>query len=123
MSEPYGAGVPEKAPQNVQIVGILMLIGGIFALLVSLTVLLSTLCIWVFAFYGIIAGIFAIISASKLLGSGSRGSGVPTTAAILLIINIVSFDTIGMIMGIISLVLLNDEDTKAWLTADTDVLT
>lgn len=122
MSQPFDPMNDAKPPSNVQTAGICMLIGGIMATMVSALVLLSTLCIWIFAIYGLVAGIMAIISATKLLGKDARGSGAPTTQAILLIINIINFDTIGLIMGIISLVLLSDEETKAYLNGEEGVL-
>lgn len=96
-----------------------MLIGGIFACLVSLAIAGATMCLWIPWIYGLVAGIMAIIKGIQLMGDVRPGSGIPTAQPVMLIINILNGDMIGMVMGIIALVLLNDPQSKAYLKGDT----
>ena len=79
-----------EKPSAVQTVGICLLIGGIFAILTSLGILASTVCLWLPGIFGLVAGILAIVKASRLMGEGAYGSGMPTTPAVMLIVNVAS---------------------------------
>jgi len=102
-------------PQPVQTAGICLLVGGIFAILTSASVLLGTLCLWLPAVYGVVAGVMAVVAASRLMGDNAFGYGMPMAPAVMLIINVINFDMIGMVMGILVLVLLQDAAAKAYL--------
>ena len=107
-----------KKPSNVQIAGICLLIGGIFSILTALLIGAGTFCIWVPFVYGLVAGIFGIVKGARLLGNDQQGfgSGLVTTPSVLLIVNIINFDMIGMVCGILALVLTQDDESKNYLT-------
>jgi len=104
-----------EKPSAVQTVGICLLIGGIFAILTSLGILASTVCLWLPGIFGLVAGILAIVKASRLMGEGAYGSGMPTTPAVMLIVNVINFDMIGLAMGIITLVMSQDPKVRNYL--------
>jgi hypothetical protein len=114
-------------PGNVQAVNVLTLIGGIVALVGALIYVvgigLPTVgfgCIWPGWIYAIVAGILATIKGSKLMGENAQMEEPPTTAGILLIINIVNCDVISCVLGILILVFLNDPVTKNWYQGGRD---
>ena len=94
-----------QKPGKVQAISIMVLVMGIFATLGGLTLLLSTVCIYFVAIYGIVHGIMAIVRGSQLLGSDPWDAyqGVRTTA-IMGIVNIINCDIWGMVCGIVILV-------------------
>jgi hypothetical protein len=118
---PYAPGqahVPQQAqkPGKVQAISIMVLVMGIFATLGGLTLLLSTVCIYFIAIYGIVHGIMAIVKGSQLLGSDPWDAyqGVRTTA-IMGIVNIINCDIWGMVCGIVILVFLGEPEVRAYM--------
>ena len=118
---PYATGqahVPQQAqkPGKVQAISIMVLVMGIFATLGGLTLLLSTVCIYFVAIYGIVHGIMAIVKGSQLLGSDPWDAyqGVRTTA-IMGIVNIINCDIWGMVCGIVILVFLGEPEVRAYM--------
>jgi hypothetical protein len=118
---PYAPGqahVPQQAqkPGKVQAISIMVLVMGIFATLGGLTLLLSTVCIYFVAIYGIVHGIMAIVKGSQLLGSDPWDAyqGVRTTA-IMGIVNIINCDIWGMVCGIVILVFLGEPEVRAYM--------
>jgi hypothetical protein len=111
---------PLVKPSNVGTSGTLMLVGGILTLLVTLSVgvvlVPSTGCMWTpITVFGLVAGILNIVKGSQLMGECSPGVGVPIASPILLIVNCLNCDMVGPILGIITLVLVNDPATSAYL--------
>jgi hypothetical protein len=107
-------GAMEK-PQKVQAIGIMMLIGGIIALLTGIAWASSCIGLVIpMTYYSFVLGIMAIVKASKLLGDNARKEYAPQAIGIMQIVNIVSFDVINMVLGIITLVLLSDPEVKAY---------
>ncbi len=115
---PGQAHVPQQAqkPGKVQAISIMVLVMGIFATLGGLTLLLSTVCIYFVAIYGIVHGIMAIVKGSQLLGSDPWDAyqGVRTTA-IMGIVNIINCDIWGMVCGIVILVFLGEPEVRAYM--------
>ena len=110
-----------EKPGSVQTAGILMLIGGIVATLSGLWVALAFLagsagicCLYPSYIYALVAGIMAIVRGAALLGENAYKAGPSRGIAIMLIINIVNFDVFGMVLGIIALVMLNNEESKRY---------
>ena len=118
-----------ERPGKVQAIAIMTLIGGIMATLVSLAVLsyvgfvglfmgVSTFgvgclcCLWPGPYYGLTAGILAIVKGSQLLGARARSLPPPRGTAILLIVNIVNFDVVSLVLGIIVLVFCSDPEVE-----------
>lgn len=112
-----------EKPSNVNAAGALLLAGGIVATLVSLAFALGTLGLWLPWIYGVIAGIYSIVKGAQLLNYQGPGSGpppgVPTAASVMLIVNVLNCDMMSMTLGIVSLALLNDAQTRAYLEGNT----
>ena len=107
-------------PGNVQNAGIMMICGGILALMTTLAVGLIaipySLCLWTpVTIFGIVAGVLNIVKGSQLAGNCAPGIGVPTAGPVLLIINLINCDMIAPVLGIISLIQLGDPSTRQWL--------
>lgn len=103
-----------RKPGNVQGAGICLLIGGIFAILVSIGVMFFSFCLWIVYIYGFVAGIMALVRGARLLGE-CEGTGNSMAAPIMLIINIINGDVVGMVLGIVALVLLSDDSSRRYL--------
>ena len=105
-----------QKPGKVQAISIMVLVMGIFATLGGLTLLLSTVCIYFVAIYGIVHGIMAIVKGSQLMGSDPWDAyqGVKTTA-IMGIVNIINCDIWGMVCGIVILVFLGEPEVRAYM--------
>jgi hypothetical protein len=96
-------------PGQIQAVAIMMTVGGGLAILISLVwILLSGLvcCLWPGLYYDIVIGILLLIRGINMLNQDDQGP--PRTLAILQIICIVNLDLANCVMGIVSLILLND---------------
>lgn len=117
------AGGPQ--PGKVQAIAIMTLIGGIIAVLVAMTwglygifAGLATVgigCILLIpACYSMILGILAIVKGAKLLGRTGYQEAPPRAIAILQIINIISCDAVNLVLGILTLVFLNEPEVSAY---------
>lgn len=104
-----------EKPSNLQLLAICLIVGGVFSIMMAATVALASFCLWLPWIYGLIAGILAIIKGVKLMGDGSFGAGTPTTQSVLLIVNVINFDFMSVIMGVIALVMSQDHDTRTYL--------
>lgn len=115
----------EEKPGKIQGIAIMILVGGVFATLTSLGILLyigaiglATLgigllcCLWPGPYYGMVVGIMAIIKGAKLLGEKAHREAPPQGIAIMMIIDVINGDMIGMVLGIVVLVFLSDEEVK-----------
>jgi hypothetical protein len=114
-----------QRPGKVQAIAIMTLIGGIVACLNAAAVIgyvgimgLASMgvgclcCLWPGPYYGITAGILAIVKGSQLLGERAPSLPPPKGTAILLIVNIVNLDVIGLVLGIIILVFCSDPEVE-----------
>lgn len=109
-------GAPEK-PGQVQAIAIMMLIGGIYAILLSVGLILVSglvCCVWPGTYYSIVLGIMAIVKSATLLGQEGHREAAPSSIAVMQIINIVNGDVINCVLGIISLVFLSDPRVKRY---------
>ncbi len=93
-------------PGQVQAIAIMMLVGGILGLINALAIAAVSVCLWPGVYYAIVVCILLIIRASNMLGPDDKGP--PRTLAILQIICIVNGDIPNLVLGIISIILLND---------------
>jgi hypothetical protein len=99
----------QEKPGNVQAVGIMMLCGGILALVVVLSYLAGTMCIvlvWPGWYFELVVGILMIIRGVNMMNQDDQGP--PRTLAILQILFILNLDIINCVLGIVSLVMLNE---------------
>jgi hypothetical protein len=110
------AGVRQK-PGKVQAIGLMVLIGGIWACLLAALLGLASaglLLCWPGSWYCIFLGIWCIIKAIPLMGDSAYREPVPTTTSILLIVNIINLDIVCVILGIICVVFCNDREVTQY---------
>jgi hypothetical protein len=103
----------DEKPGQIQAVAIMMLVGGILAVLVFLS--WAATCfglIWPGIYFELVVGIMAIVRAANMLGRDDQGP--PRTLAILQIICIINLDIINCVLGIVSLVMLNDPQVQSY---------
>ncbi|MFL5245165.1 MAG: hypothetical protein ACJ8FY_23935 [Gemmataceae bacterium] len=124
----YDVVRPSNAkPGKIQAISIMTFVGGIIALLNAVAILGYTgifgiatfgfgllCCLWPGPYYGLIMGILATMKGSKLLGDRAHFESPPKTIAIMQIINIINFDVINCVLGIITLVFLNEPETRRY---------
>lgn len=99
----------QEKPGQVQAVGIMMLVGGIIGLLMMLTYLPASMCFilaWPGFYFEIVVGILLIIRGVNMMNQDDQGP--PRTLAILQIICIANLDVINCVLGIVSIIMLND---------------
>jgi hypothetical protein len=104
-------------PSQISALGVMMLIGGIFGVLIFLGMPLASgglCCLWPGTYYSLVMGILAIVKGSQLLGDDAHRMPPPRTTAVLMIINIVTGDVPNLAMGIVCLCLLNDPEVESF---------
>lgn len=115
-----------EKPGKVQAIAIMMLVGGILAAISSGLMLLyfglvgvATMgvglmcCLWPGPYYGVVMGIMAATRGIRLLGEkDSRVAAPPSGIGVMMIVNIINFDLLNLVLGILVLVFLGDEDVK-----------
>jgi GYF domain 2 len=101
---------PQK-PGQVQAVGIMMLVGGIMGVIVFLTFAATCVgLVWPGIYFELVVAILAIVRGANMLNQDDQGP--PRTLAVLLIICIINLDVINCVLGIVSLVMLNDPQVR-----------
>jgi hypothetical protein len=112
---------PGARPGKVQAIAIMTLVGGILATLNAVTFMgvlgissMGICCLWPGPYYGLVVGIMAIVKGSQLLGEGAPNMAAPRGIAIMQIINIINFDVPNCVMGILTLVFLNEPETARY---------
>lgn len=116
-----------ERPGKVQAIAIMTLIGGILAIFGSLVWLayiglvgVATIgvgllcCLWPGPYYGLVMGIMATIKGSQLLGKDAHRLRPPKGIAIMQILNIVNLDLPNCVMGILTLVFLNEPEVRRY---------
>ncbi len=102
-------------PGQVQAVAIMMLVGGIIGLLLMLTYLLASMCfilVWPGFYFELVVAILFIIRGVNMLNPDDQGP--PRTLAILQIICICNGDVINCVLGIVSIIMLNDPTVEEY---------
>jgi hypothetical protein len=102
-------------PEKITQAGVFLIIGGVLALMTSGTVMIVTTCLWIPWIYGFVAGIMALVHGILLINRNQPWQGAARASAIMLIINIITCDILGMVMGILALTSLADPQAQAWL--------
>lgn len=113
------AFVASSKPSKVTTVGVMMLVGGILALLWSVGMIFSSvgLCLlWPGTIYALVMGILAVVRGSRLLSETAFEERPPTGTAVMQIINVINLDVVNLTLGIINLIFLQDEEVRAYLT-------
>jgi hypothetical protein len=110
-----------RRPQNpgkVQGIAIMTLVGGILAILMSLTWMgvgvgtMGVCCLWPGTYYSLVLGIMATIKGAQLLGQDDHLQSPPKAIAIMQIINIINGDVTNCVLGIVTLVFLNEPEVR-----------
>jgi hypothetical protein len=125
--EDYRSRRRGEKPGKVVAVAIMMLIGGILAIISSVAILaylglagavtcgVGWLgCLWPGPYYSLVLGILATIKGSQLLGRNADRLPPPKGVAIMQIINIVNLDIPNCVMGIIALIFLNEREVQRY---------
>lgn len=106
--------IPHK-PHQVTVIGIMTLVGGIAALLLSFGFAAScVLLVWPGTYYSFILGIVACVRSARLLGDNAYLAPPPKGIAIMQIINIINGDLLNCGLGIATLVFLSDVEVKEY---------
>jgi len=115
-------GIRGDVPGKVTAISILTMIGGVFATFLGVmwlvTMGLGTCglgCLWPGFYYSLVVGIMAIVKASTLMGANARNVTPPVGIGVMLIINIINGDVLGVTFGILILVFSNDEEVVNYL--------
>jgi len=99
----------DQKPGQVTAVAVMLLVGGILGLVTMFGVAVSSLfvcCLWPGILFEIVWAIMAIVRASNMLGRDDQGP--PRGLAVMQIICVINGDFVNCVLGIVSLVLLND---------------
>lgn len=100
-----------KKPSELGAIAGMLLGGGIWALVMSVSVGGAFCCLWPGSWYALVVGILMIVRGANMLNNRDE-AGPPRTMLILQIIMIVNLDVPNMVMGIIGLVLLGNDKVK-----------
>ena len=109
---------PRPKPGKVLAVAIMTLAGGIVATLIGTAYAASCfLLVWPGTYYSLVSGILNIVKGSQLLGERAYEQPPPQANAILQIVNIINGDVVNLVLGIITLVFLNEPEVKPYFRA------
>jgi hypothetical protein len=104
-------------PGKALAIGIMMLVGGIHAVLLGVGLGLGSgfaCCLWPGTYYSLVVGILAIIKGSQLLSARAYEQTPPKAVAIMQIINIVNVDIINCVLGIVALAFLGEPEIRRY---------
>lgn len=106
-----------QKPTRIEHAGYFLLGGGAVALLTGVGVALLSGCLWIPWIYSMGLGVMSIIWGAQLLNRKTPGMGasMPRALAVMLIINLITCDLVGAVMGILALSALNAPESQAWL--------
>jgi hypothetical protein len=105
-------------PDKVTAMGLMALLGGIWALLLAAGASAGTIggcCLWPGTYYCIVVGIIGIIRGVALLGDKAAEERPPKTLAILMIVNIINGDVVSLTLGIIMAIFCSEHDVIKYL--------
>jgi len=117
---PHGSweGPIHIRPTKVEAIGVMMLVGGIIALLFGIGGMrlhgLFHTSFWPPAIYSLILGVMAIVRGSRLLGRFGHLQPSPKVIAVMQIVNIINGDVPNLVMGIVSLSFLKDPGVRRY---------
>lgn len=105
----------QSPPGKVQAIAVMTLVGGILAVLYAVGLIATCYCaLWPGTYYSLVLGILAIIKGSALLGRDAHRETAPRAVAIMQIVNIINLDITNFVMGILSLVFLNEPEVRRY---------
>lgn len=120
-----GPGAGQARPGKVTAIGVMTLIGGVVAGIVSITLFVYALIVGIAtlgigflfffpAIYSLILCIVAIVKGILLLTARPQQRSGPLVTAILQVINIISCDFVNVVLGILILVFQSDPQVRAY---------
>lgn len=109
-----------RKPGEVTGLGVMLLSGGIVALLMGAMVGLSLCCLWPVSYLSLVWGVLAIVRGSQMLGPRDDLQGPPRVLLVLQVVLILNGDVINCVLGIVGLVLLNNPDVRDYYARDED---
>ena len=101
----------------------MLLVGGIYSFIQSLLMVLSSFglcCIWPGIYLSVVWGILAIIRGTAMMNGRDTSAGPPTVLLGLQILLILNLDMINMILGIVGLVLANNDEIKEFYAGNSN---
>lgn len=104
-------------PSNISTIGVLLLIGGIYSFIYVGGGLLGSFgicCLWPGVYLQVVWGILAIIRGSAMMNGRDANPSPPTVLLALQILLALNFDVINMVLGIVGLVMANQDDIKEY---------
>jgi len=106
-----------EKPGQVQAVGIMMLVGGILGVLTALGLGIAAIptvicCFWPGIYFEAVVAVLFIIRGVNMLNQDDQGP--PRTLAILQIICICNGDVVNCVLGIVSIIMLNDPNVEEY---------
>ena len=101
-------------PGKVVLLGVLTLLGGVFALVFGTLTAFGSLFMWCPWVYSIVVGVLGIVKGFALLGRRVETETAPRMLAILQIVNVVNCDVFNLALGIASLVVQADPEVRDW---------
>jgi hypothetical protein len=107
-----------RKPGEVTGIGVMLLSGGIVALLMGAMVGVSLCCLWPVSYLSLVWGVLAIIRGSQMLGPRDDLQGPPRVLLVLQVVLILNGDVINCVLGIVGLVLLNNPAVRDYYTRD-----
>ena len=105
----------KEKPGKVQAIGIMVLVGGILALLAGVALATTRYGLfWPGTYYSAVVGSLSILRGSQLLGEKAHRSPPPNGIGVMMLINIINVDFINLILGTIVLEFLRDPEVKRY---------
>lgn len=122
---PQAPTLPPVQPGKVQAIALMLLIGGIWGILWSIGVMWGVVAMGLATcglgcaliggpIYGLVVGILAIVRGAALMSARQGQEPAPRTLGVLLIITIINLDVVSLVLGILTLVFLNEPQVRAW---------
>lgn len=112
----------DGVPGNLKTIGVLQLIGGIYAIMHCLGLVLGTCfcAFWPGVWLGFVWAILAIIRGAAMMNGTDRSPTPPTVLLTLQILLIMNCDIMNMILGIVALSMANNEDVQNYYATNAD---
>jgi hypothetical protein len=108
----------DRKPSKVQTIGVLSLVGGIFAILLAVGAGIGTwggCCFWPGIYYSFVLGVISIVRGSAILGNRAYLEKPPTGLAIMQMVNIINLDVTNLVLGIVMMIFCNDEEVQDYM--------
>ena len=108
----------DHKPSKVQTIGVLSLVGGIFAILLAIGSGAASgfsCCLWPGVYYSLVLGILAVVRGSAIVGNRAYLEKPPAGLAIMHMVNIINLDITNLVIGLVMLNFCNDEEVKEYM--------